>query len=59
MKRSLPLVLLHYSMLVLLALLCLAPIVVIFATSLRQQVQIFGEPLNFLFMPTLENSRPV
>lgn len=59
MKRSLPLVLLHYSMLVLLALLCLAPIVVIFATSLRQQVQIFGEPLNFLFMPTLENYRAV
>jgi multiple sugar transport system permease protein len=58
-KRPLPLVLLHYAMLVLLALLCLAPIAVIFATSLRQQVQIFGEPLNFLFVPTLENYRAV
>jgi multiple sugar transport system permease protein len=59
MKRSTPVVILHYSMLVLLALLCLAPILVIFATSLRQQVQIFSEPLNFLFMPTLENYRAV
>ena len=50
---------LHYTMLVLLALLCVAPIAVIFATSLRQQVQIFGEPLNFLFAPTLENYRAV
>lgn len=59
MKRSPSLVFLHYSMLVILALLCLAPIVVIFATSLRQQVQIFSEPLNFLFAPTLENYRAV
>jgi multiple sugar transport system permease protein len=49
----------HYAMLVVLALLCVAPIAVIFATSLRQQVQIFAEPLNFLFMPTLENYRAV
>ena len=49
----------HYAMLVLLAILCIAPIVVIFATSLRQQVQIFAEPLNFLFTPTLENYRAV
>ena len=49
----------HYLMLVLLAILCVAPIVVIFATSLRQQVQIFSEPLNFLFTPTLENYRAV
>ena len=45
--------------LVLLAALCVAPIAVIFATSLRQQVQIFAEPLNFIFMPTLENYRAV
>ena len=46
-------------MLIVLALLCVASNVVIFATSLRQQVQIFAEPLNFLFMPTLENYRAV
>ena len=49
----------HYGMLVVLAFLCAAPILVIFATSLRQQVQIFSEPLNFLFTPTLENYRAV
>lgn len=59
MKRPLPLVIGHYTMLIVLALLCVLPIVVIFATSLRQQVQIFAEPLNFIFMPTLENYRAV
>ena len=59
MKRPLPLVMAHYAMLVVLAILCVLPIVVIFATSLRQQVQIFAEPLNFIFMPTLENYRAV
>ena len=59
MKRSIPLVFTHYAMLIILAILCLAPIVIIFATSLRQQVQIFSEPLNFLFVPTLENYRAV
>jgi multiple sugar transport system permease protein len=49
----------HYALLALLALFCVGPIVVIFATSLRQQVQIFAEPLNFLFVPTLENYRAV
>jgi multiple sugar transport system permease protein len=59
MKRS-PLVSsLHYLMLIALAVLCVAPIAVIFATSLRQQVDIFAEPLNFLFTPTLENYRAV
>jgi multiple sugar transport system permease protein len=58
-KRSPWLVLGHYTMLIVLAFLCVAPIVVIFATSLRQQVQIFSEPLNFIFMPTLENYRAV
>lgn len=50
---------LHYLMLIALAILCVAPIVVIFATSLRQQVDIFADPLNFLFAPTLENYRAV
>jgi multiple sugar transport system permease protein len=59
MKRGMPLVISHYAMLVILALICIAPILVIFATSLRQQVQIFSEPLNFLFVPTLENYRAV
>ena len=51
--------LVHYTMLVILATMCLAPILVIFATSLRTQVQIFSEPLNFLFAPTLANYRAV
>ena len=59
MKRSAPLMLVHYTMLVVLATMCLAPILVIFATSLRTQVQIFSEPLNFLFAPTLANYRAV
>lgn len=59
MRQHPALVALHYLMLTLLALICLAPIAVIFATSLRQQVQIFAEPLNFLFTPTLENYRAV
>jgi multiple sugar transport system permease protein len=59
MKRPAWIVAAHYAMLVVLALLCIAPIAVIFATSLRQQVQIFSEPLNFLFTPTLENYRAV
>lgn len=49
----------HYLILGILALFCIAPIIVIFATSLRQQVQIFAEPLNFIFTPTLENYRAV
>lgn len=59
MKRPLWLVAGHYTMLVVLAFLCVAPIVVIFATSLRQQVDIFAAPLNFIFTPTLENYRAV
>lgn len=50
---------LHYAALITLAALCVAPIAVIFATSLRQQVDIFADPLNFLFVPTLENYRAV
>ena len=59
MKRHPGWVAAHYSLLSLLALLCVAPIMVIFATSLRQQVDIFDSPLNFIFMPTLENYRAV
>lgn len=59
MKRNPALAAAHYTMLCVLAFLCVAPIVVIFATSLRQQVDIFGAPLNFIFTPTLENYRAV
>ena len=59
MKRSWWMTTSHYTVLIILAILCLAPIWVIFATSLRQQVDIFAEPLNFIFMPTLENYRAV
>lgn len=59
MKRSPLISSLHYAMLIALAVLCVAPIAVIFATSLRQQVNIFAEPLNFIFTPTLENYRAV
>jgi multiple sugar transport system permease protein len=59
LRRPAWLVASHYAALCVLAFLCVAPIVVIFATSLRQQVQIFAEPLNFLFVPTLENYRAV
>jgi multiple sugar transport system permease protein len=59
LKRPVWLVVCHYTMLVVLAFLCIAPILVIFATSLRQQVDIFNAPLNFLFTPTLENYRAV
>lgn len=50
---------LHYLVLIALAALCIAPIWVIFATSLRQQVDIFADPLHFFFLPTLENYRAV
>lgn len=59
MKRNPVVVASHYTMLCVLAFLCVAPILVIFATSLRQQVDIFGSPLNFIFTPTLENYRAV
>ncbi|MEO5735311.1 MAG: carbohydrate ABC transporter permease [Rubrivivax sp.] len=59
LRRPLWITSLHYGVLSLLGLLCLAPILVIFATSLRTQTQLFSEPLNFLFVPTLENYRAV
>lgn len=59
MKRPIWMAVSHYSVLIFLAILCLAPLWVIFATSFRQQVDIFAEPLNFIFMPTLENYRAV
>lgn len=59
MKRPVWLVASHYTMLIALAFLCAAPILVIFTTSLRLQVDIFAEPLNLLFVPSFENYRAV
>lgn len=54
MKRSL-----HYTSLILLAIFCISPIVVMFATSLKLQTQIFNTGINFIFTPTLQNYRDV
>ncbi len=59
MKRPYWQVLGHYALLIFLAMLCVAPIAVIFGTSLRSQVDIFAAPLNFLITPTLDNYRAV
>jgi multiple sugar transport system permease protein len=59
MKRPAWLAAAHYSVLIVLAVLCIAPIAVILATSFRQQVDIFAAPLDFMFTPTLENYRAV
>jgi len=59
MKRHPALAAAHYTALVLLAIVCVAPIVVMFATSLKVQTQIFTMELNFFFVPTLENYRQV
>ncbi|ROZ69610.1 carbohydrate ABC transporter permease [Ramlibacter sp. WS9] len=59
MNRSTFAVTLHYGALTFLALLCVAPIAVMFATSFKLQTQIFNTGLNFLFTPTLENYRDV
>lgn len=54
MKRQL-----QYAALILLAIFCVSPIVVMFATSLKLQTQIFNTGINFIFTPTLENYRDV
>lgn len=59
MNRSTTANVLHYGALVLLAIVCVAPIVVMFATSLKLQTQIFNTGINFIFTPTLENYREV
>lgn len=43
----------------LLAVVCLAPIWVMIATSLKTQVQVFSLDLSLLFVPTLDNYRAV
>jgi multiple sugar transport system permease protein len=49
----------HYAVLILLAIFCVSPIVVMFATSLKLQTQIFNTGINFIFTPTLQNYRDV
>lgn len=49
----------HYATLILLALICVTPIVVMFATSLKFQTQIFDTAIRIFFVPTLENYRGV
>ncbi|HYG06327.1 MAG TPA: carbohydrate ABC transporter permease [Stenotrophomonas sp.] len=58
-RSRVPWRLLHYAVLLLLAAACVTPIVVMFATSLKVQNQIFSSGLQFLFTPTLENYREV
>jgi len=59
MRRHPAVVVAHYSALALLAIACVAPIVLMFATSLKVQTQIFTNSINFFFTPTLENYREV
>ncbi len=51
MKRRQPaLVATHYAALILLAIVCVTPIVVMFATSLKFQTQIFNAGIEFIFI---------
>jgi multiple sugar transport system permease protein len=59
MKRHPALVTAHYGALIFLSIACIAPIVLMFATSLKLQTQIFNSGINFIFTPTLENYREV
>lgn len=59
MRRAPAAVGLHYAALALLAAICVTPIVVMFATSLKLQTQIFTTSINIIFAPTLENYREV
>lgn len=59
MKRPPAAVAMHYTALVVLAAICVIPIVVMFATSLKLQTQIFTTGIHFFFAPTLENYREV
>ena len=59
LKRHPALVFSHYGALIFLAIICVAPIVLMFATSLKLQTQIFNTGINFIFTPTLQNYRDV
>ena len=49
----------HYAVLGMLSFLCLAPLLVMFMTSLKTQTQIFSDAPVWLFVPTLDNYREV
>ena len=59
LKRHPAVVASHYGALIFLAIACVAPIVLMFATSLKLQTQIFNTGINFIFTPTLQNYRDV
>ena len=59
MKRAPLVVTAHYGALIFLSIACVAPIVLMFATSLKLQTQIFNSGISFIFTPTLENYRDV
>jgi multiple sugar transport system permease protein len=59
LKRHPALVFSHYGALIFLAVVCVAPIILMFATSLKLQTQIFNTGINFIFTPTLQNYRDV
>lgn len=48
---------LHYLMLLLLSLICLAPIVVMMLTAFKTERQIFETSWSWVFVPTMENFR--
>jgi len=49
----------RYLLVIGLALIAILPIGLIFVMSLRDSVDIFANPLRFIFMPTLENYRSI
>lgn len=49
----------HYGVLGMLSFLCLAPLIVMFLTSLKTQTQVFSDGPMWWFMPTLDNYREV
>jgi multiple sugar transport system permease protein len=59
MRRHPVIVAVHYAALIVLAIVCVAPIGLMFATSLKVQTQVFTNSINFFFAPTLDNYRDV
>ncbi len=45
----------YYGLLIILALICLGPIILMLTTSLKLKTQIFDDSFSFFFMPTLTN----
>jgi len=50
---------LHYTVLTVLAVICLMPIVILAFTSVKTQSQIFSTQWSWFFMPTMDNFRSV